>query len=210
MLQQIFINHLSQFIDNQLLINKLWLSLEKLYGSEKRHYHTLKHIEHLFFLLEKNKNLIVDWDTLVISIFYHDVIYNARKSDNEEQSAIFMQKAMLEIAFLKEKIEKSYRQILATKKHEITGDNDTDLFTDADIAILGSDWETYQTYYQNIRKEYSIYPDFLYNNGRKKVLKHFLAMENIFKTPLFRSAFEEQARENLQNELKKLSYISLV
>jgi predicted metal-dependent HD superfamily phosphohydrolase len=192
MLQQIFINNLSQFTDNQMLISKFWLDLEKLYRSKNRHYHTLTHIEHLFFLLEKNKNLIEDWETLVVSIFYHDVIYNARKSDNEEQSAIFMQKAMSEIAFPKEKIEKSYRQILATKKHEITGDNDTDLFTDADLAILGSDWDVY---------EYSIYPDFLYNNGRKKVLQHFLAMENIFKTPLFRADFEEKARGNLQKEL---------
>lgn len=203
-METIFKNHLIQFYDNEILINELWLNIEKRYSEKHRHYHTLQHIEHLFFLLEKNKNLVADWETLVISIFYHDAVYNARKSDNEEQSAVFMQQAMSKIIFPKEKIEKSYRQIIATKKHEMTGDNDTDLFTDADLAILGSDWNNYQAYAKNIRKEYLIYPDFMYNMGRKKVLKHFLQMENIYKTPLFQAKLEDMARVNLEKELHQL------
>jgi predicted metal-dependent HD superfamily phosphohydrolase len=33
-------------------------------------------------------------------------------------------------------------------------------------------------------------------------LKHFLEMENIFKTPLFRAALEEKAKRNILSELK--------
>jgi predicted metal-dependent HD superfamily phosphohydrolase len=204
MLQQIFINNLSQFADNQMLINKFWSELEKLYGSKKRHYHTLTHIEQLYFLLEKNKREIQDWEILVCSIFYHDAIYDVLKSNNEEKSADLAVKHLRLLNFDNQQVEKCYKQIIATKKHEKTGDNDTDLFTDADLAILGSDWNIYEAYVQNIRKEYSIYPDFLYNNGRKKVLQHFLAMENIFKTPLFQADFEDKARENLVIEFKNL------
>ena len=203
-LQNVFTKNLFQFTDNEILVNELWIEIEKHYNEKYRFYHTLKHIQDLYFLLEKNKDLIEDWETLIVSIFYHDIIYDAKSNNNEEQSAELMRKVMLKIDFSKEKIEKSYQQILATKKHEITGDNDTDLFTDADISILGSEWEIYQAYAKNIRKEYSIYPDFLYNMGRTKVLKHFLTMPDIYKTSLFRAQFETKARENLERELQLL------
>ena len=63
----------------------------------------------------------------------------------------------------------------------------------------------YDTYCQQVRKEYSIYPDFLYKPGRKKVLEHFLNMERIFKTTYFFDLYEAQARENLRRELSSLS-----
>ncbi|MDX2245424.1 MAG: hypothetical protein SF052_01505 [Bacteroidia bacterium] len=80
-------------------------------------------------------------------------------------------------------------------------DNDTNLFTDADLSILGQKREIYHAYSTNVRKEYAIYPDILYNPGRKKVLQHFLAMEQIFKTPHFQEKYEAQARANLEEEL---------
>jgi predicted metal-dependent HD superfamily phosphohydrolase len=205
MLQQIFINNLSQFTDNQMLISKFWLALEKLYESKNRYYHTLTHIEQVYFLLEKNKSEIADWETLVCSVFYHDAIYNVLKSNNEERSADLAAKHLRLLNVDNQRVEKCCKQIIATKKHEKTSDYDTDLFTDADLAILGSDWNTYAAYAKNIRKEYSIYPDFLYNNGRKKVVQHFLAMENIFKTSLFQGDFEKKARINLKQELNNLT-----
>ena len=80
-------------------------------------------------------------------------------------------------------------------------DTDTNLFTDADLAILGTDWNSYKKYYQQIRKEYSIYPDMIYNPGRKKVLHHFLHMERIYKTVWFYNRYEQQAIINLEKEL---------
>ncbi len=201
-LKEIFISFLSQYSDNQLLISEIWQELECFYSEKHRHYHTLQHIEHLYFLLESEREQIEDWETLMWSIFYHDMIYNPSKSDNEEKSAEKMREIATKLSVSEIVIEKAYRQIIATKKHEMTGDNDTDLFTDADLAILGSDWTGYEAYAKNIRKEYSIYPNFMYNMGRKKVLKHFLQMENIYKTPLFRAKLEEKARKNLQNELE--------
>jgi predicted metal-dependent HD superfamily phosphohydrolase len=52
-----------------------------------------------------------------------------------------------------------------------------------------------------VRKEYLIYPDLIYNPGRKKVLHHFLAMDRIFKTDFFYNKFEQQARQNLRKEI---------
>lgn len=96
-------------------------------------------------------------------------------------------------------------QIMATRKHDLSEQADTNYFTDADLAILGANAFDYKNYTQAIRKEYRLYPDFLYKPGRKKVLAHFLEMPTIFKTEFFRERYEEVARENLRNELRELN-----
>jgi predicted metal-dependent HD superfamily phosphohydrolase len=94
--------------------------------------------------------------------------------------------------------------IIATKKHLAGQGKETDLFLDADLAILGFPANYYEIYTKAIRKEFSMVPDLLYRPGRKKVLRHFLQMDSIFKTESFRDRFERQARINIENELKTL------
>ena len=48
------------------------------------------------------------------------------------------------------------------------------------------------------------YHDIIYKPGRQKVLKHFLAMNRIYKTDHFFKKYEPQARINLANELSRL------
>jgi predicted metal-dependent HD superfamily phosphohydrolase len=69
---------------------------------------------------------------------------------------------------------------------------------------LGYTWDKYREYCQQVRKEYAIYPDFLYNPGRKKALQHFLDMDVIFKTGFFRNKYEIQARKNIVQEISGL------
>ena len=111
---------------------------------------------------------------------------------------------MLQIAVPAESIEQCKKIILATKSHTENNDSDTNNFTDADLSVLGQNWESYSCYYKNVRKEYSVYPDLLYNPGCKKVLLHFLSMNRIFKTEYFYNKFEIAAKENLQKEMEFL------
>lgn len=96
-------------------------------------------------------------------------------------------------------------QILATKRHNLSEQGDTNYFTDADLSILGANTADYKNYTIAIRKEYRLYPDFLYKAGRKKVLAHFLEMPMIYKTEYFKKRYEERARENLRTELRELN-----
>lgn len=150
------------------------------------------------------KKEIQNWETILFTLYYHDVIYKAVKSDNEEKSAELAEKRMKQLSIPDEKIVLCKAQIIATKSHVKSVDPDTNYFTDADLSVLGQDWESYSAYYKNVRKEYAIYPDLLYNPGRKKVLNHFLEMESIFKTEYFYNKFEEQAKQNLQKEIELL------
>lgn len=204
MLKETFKKLLESYTNNSILINELWNEIECRYSSKKRFYHTLQHLENLLTQLTEVKGKIKNWDIILFTLFYHDLIYNPIKSDNEEKSAELAQKRMLQISLSNEDIELCKNQISATKSHNISPNTDTNYFTDADLCVLGQSWQLYSMYFKNVRKEYSIYPDFLYNPGRKKVLKHFLAMDKIFKTDYFFDKFERQARLNLEEELKLL------
>lgn len=201
MLKETFIGLLKNYTDDDRLTDELWTEIEKNYSSDKRHYHTLQHLDDLLAQLTVIKGEIQNWETILFTLYYHDIIYNSLKPDNEEKSAELAEKRMTQISVPNDKIELCKKQILATKSHINSTDSDTNYFIDADLSILGQTWETYSLYYINVRKEYSIYPDFVYNPGRKKVLNHFLTMDRIFKTDFFYNKLEIQAKENVQREL---------
>lgn len=205
MLKEIFTDLVNKYASNSGIVQKLWDEIEKQYTSPKRFYHNLQHLENMYRQLESCREQIEDWDSLMFSLFYHDIIYKATSKDNEEKSALAAIKALTAINYPKEKIKLCGEQILATKGHELSPDNDTNLFTDADLSILGSDWDSYLEYSKQVRKEYAIYPDFMYNPGRKKALQHFIEMEKIFKTHHFREKFEESARKNIDTEISLLA-----
>jgi predicted metal-dependent HD superfamily phosphohydrolase len=204
MLKDIFLQLTNKYCGDAGVIKECWIEIEANYSKKKRHYHTLAHLENLFGQLENVKEHIKDWDTILFTLFYHDVIYDVLKKDNEEQSAILAEKRLIQFGVNAYKIEKCKNQIIATKRHLQNENNDTNYFTDADLSILGADWEQYCKYFNSVRKEYSIYPNIIYNPGRKKVLQHFLSMDRIYKTNYFYDKFEMQAKLNMQKEINLL------
>lgn len=192
------------FTEDRQLINSLWNEIETRYSEKGRHYHNLLHLENMFRELETVKNNISDFTAISFSVFYHDVIYDASSKSNEEKSAGKAEKRLGELHLDKDRISLISAQILTTKSHQRSDDEDTNYLLDADLSVLGKDFKTYLEYTQNIRKEYSIYPDFLYKPGRRKVLKHFLELESIFKTEYFKQKYEAQAKENIAAELQLL------
>ena len=203
-LKQIFTQLLTTYTTDESFIFSFWDEIEKKYSGRKRYYHTLAHLQALIGQLNEYKHLINDWDTLLFSVFYHDIIYNVLKNDNEEKSADLAVKRLSRLKVPRGKISICREQILATKSHLSDNNGDTDFFIDADLSILGQPGEIYEQYCLQIRKEYAIYPDFVYKPGRIKVIIHFLNMQRVFKTVQFYDKYELQARKNLQTELNQL------
>jgi predicted metal-dependent HD superfamily phosphohydrolase len=195
---------LLNYTDDKNVIVKLWNEIERKYAEKNRHYHTLQHLNNLLLELTPIQKEIENWETILFTLYYHDIIYTPQKFDNEEKSAALAEKRMKQLAIPNKVIEDCKLQILATKTHIKSANNDTNYFTDADLSILGQPWEIYETYLKNVRKEYAIYEDSIYNPGRKKVLLNFLQMDCIFKTDFFHNKYEIQAKQNLQNEIDLL------
>ena len=199
-LKQTFCDLLARCAVDSRLVMELWQEVENKYSEKNRHYHTLQHLDNMMEQLAPVKDEIGHWDTILFSVYYHDIIYNVLRSDNEEKSIALAEKRLKRISVSNDRIERVKIQILATKHHSLHADQDTNYFTDADLSILGQDWPIYLEYAENVRKEYSWYPDLIYNPGRQKVLKGFLAMGKIYKTNYFYDTFEQQAVHNLQKE----------
>jgi len=204
MIKTEFLKSLENYSSDSERCLAMWERVEKKYTSSDRHYHTLNHLDNLLTELADNKEEFASWDVIVFAIAYHDVVYNTLKNNNEEKSAEFARKELTKISVPENLIARCEQLILATKKHT-DADFETNLFTDADLSILGATPEVYKLYSNQIRKEFSIYPDLVYNPGRRKVLKHFLEMERIFKTNEFAIAHESKARINLQTELNSFT-----
>ena len=142
-----------------------------------------------------------------LAIWFHDAVYEPKRTDNEAESARLASASLEKLGMPEILIEKTRRMILATEKHEAgTVDFDGRLFLDLDLGILGADEKIYDEYKRAIRREYSFVPFFLYRRSRRRILENFLRREFLYFTGEMREKCEMQARRNIANEIKELSY----
>ncbi len=202
-LEQDFFSTLSAYQVHPEAAEKAWDDICVHYSAPGRHYHTLSHLADVYEVLLGFKEKIHHWDAVFFALCYHDVIYDPARGDNETRSAHLAFEQLTALELPAEIISRCEAHILATRDHAWSADNDSNYFTDADLSILGSDTDHYLEYARNIRKEFSAYPEPLYAEGRKAVLRRFLARDTIFNMPEL-DRLEEQARQNMQQELKLL------
>lgn len=201
-LEKIYSELLSNISFSANEIQQNWLELEKAYSKKSRHYHNLTHLEEMIDGFETYRDKLQNPSEILFSIFYHDFVYSASKKDNELKSAEYA------LAIIPENVDLNkqliFDAICATQQHQQNAIEDINWLIDFDLKILTKDWEDYKIYFEQIRKEYHIYPDFLYKPGRAKALKHFLENEFIFQTEEFRDLYEEKARVNIEKEISFL------
>lgn len=190
---------------NQYFAESYWQEILTNHGESHRHYHNLQHLEELFRLLLPFESKLEHPQAVYWAIFFHDIIYKPLRKDNELKSAELADVALKKLEVEEKIVQLTYSLIVATKDHHaMIPSNDFRYFLDADLAILGADWEKYETYYKAIRQEYLQVPNILYRRGRKKVLQHLLQKAPLYETAEFFERFESQARANVRQELKLL------
>jgi predicted metal-dependent HD superfamily phosphohydrolase len=199
MLEDKFYILYQKFTKDNKYVEILWNEIRLSYSNKSRYYHTFSHLETIYNQLKPFQLT----PTTEFSIFYHDVVYDIQERDNEEKSAILATQRLKELGVASEVRKKVSKLIIETKKHEGSS-FDNALFLDADISIFGSKLEVYKIYMQNIRKEYSIYSDKEYREGRKEVLKRFLKKERLYISNYFYNLYEEKAHSNIKYELTSL------
>lgn len=183
------------------LTGRLFDGLTAAYREKQRHYHTLDHLGALFGLLEDHGEDIAEAPRVAFAVWYHDVIYDPRATDNEEKSA---ERACAELADLgadPELAERVARLIRATKNHTAGGgDPDDNLFLDADLAIIGAPPADYDAYVRNVRAEYAHLNEAAWARGRGAFLSALAGQSRLFHTDAFEAAFARQARANIARE----------
>jgi len=176
--------------------------------SKKRYYHSISHIQMCLQELDYFKKLnkeTYNFDLIELAIWYHDVIYDTRNTNSEERSAEYAVRVCNKAKLSATAITKVKKLILSTKFKNKSENKNERLLQDIDICIFGQSKKIFDEYEKNIRKEYLWVPLERYREGRIKVLKYFLDRKYIYNTEIFRKKYEQKAKTNLKQSIKKLS-----
>jgi predicted metal-dependent HD superfamily phosphohydrolase len=171
------------------------------YTAPGRHYHNLTHIEDCLGALARVDGLsALEREILSEAIWWHDVVYDATRSDNEELSARLAEQHVR--ADIRQEVG---RLIRLTKTHDVRpGDRLGAILISIDLSILGAEPARYDAYAAAIRQEFIHVPEADYGAGRAHVLGRFAARPVIFPDAAFAARYDRQARENLARELASL------
>lgn len=177
----------------------LWIQLSELYGETHRHYHHLGHIASSlaeFDAAGSNNSLIEG------AIWFHDVIYDPKRGDNEAASIAWFLDATA--SWLDPRSATAITRLIEATDFRLPLSDEPDcrLMVDIDLSILSASPETYGDYSQAIRREYAHVSDEAFRAGREKVMAGFLERP-IYRTEWFIGR-EERARENIVRELGRL------
>jgi predicted metal-dependent HD superfamily phosphohydrolase len=175
------------------------------YNEPHRHYHTTRHLDEMFALLPSVEPLARHAAEVELALLFHDAVYQPLRSDNEERSAKWATMALLAGGAAHEAAARVGALVMATRHDVRPAEGDEEIVVDLDLAILGAPPERFDEYEHEVRAEFAAVPVLLFRQGRRKILESFLGRPRIYHTPPMYRAREEQARENIERSIGKLS-----
>ncbi|MES2819700.1 MAG: hypothetical protein V4812_12035 [Pseudomonadota bacterium] len=173
------------------------------HGEPHRHYHGAAHIEACLGHFDTWRHLASNPDRVELALWTHDLVYDTRRQDNEAVSAE-QACAWLAQAGLARHAPALREAILATCHKTPPQDPDAALVVDLDLSILASPPAGYARYEAAIRAEYAWVPEPLFRAGRSQLLRHLLALPQLYLHPPLAERWEGPARDNLRLALLAL------
>jgi predicted metal-dependent HD superfamily phosphohydrolase len=144
-------------------------------------------------------------ETIEMALWWHDMVYNPRASDNEAQSAAVAD-VWLARGGWPSAVRANVRDlILATRHTALVSDPAAQWVVDIDLAILGSAPEAFDRYEAQVRQEYAWVPELVFRPGRIKILRSFRQRPRLYQTAYFFEHYEAMARANLSRSLARLN-----
>lgn len=179
-----------------------WGELCAHYSEVDRVYHTLDHVKAMHKKFSLHRDRFENPDEVEFAIFMHDIIYDTKRPDNEQQSAYLAQQwasgSQLNTPLV-------VRLICATTHNQIHDSSDVNLLLDIDVQILAAEADLYDWYAGAIRQEYQWVPLPIYRKERAKILMMFLNKATLFVTDICGESANKIARENISREISSLT-----
>jgi pantetheine-phosphate adenylyltransferase len=144
-----------------------------MWNESHRHYHNLNHLNDLISQINENKSNFTEkeYEKLMLTAIFHDVVYDPSSSTNEENSANFLMNCAVDKT--NSDILDVKQMILDTKTHNSTT-NLSESFNKYDMNIVERDFDQLLEWEKGISKEYSTYSKEKYKEGRLKFLESLL------------------------------------
>jgi predicted metal-dependent HD superfamily phosphohydrolase len=181
-----------------------WAAVIAAWSEPHRRYHDLAHLAAVLGIVDRLAEHAADPDAVRLAAWYHDVVYDPTRNDNEAVSA-GRARAGLRGLVPDDRIAEVERLVLLTAGHASEDDDANGaVLCDADLAVLASPPEAYAAYASAVREEYGHVPDDLFTAGRIAVLEQLLALPQLYRLPVVAGTWEPRARANVAAELSLL------
>ncbi|HEX2072971.1 MAG TPA: metal-dependent phosphohydrolase [Geodermatophilus sp.] len=181
-----------------------WAAVMAAWSEPHRRYHDLRHLAAVLGLVGELAEAATDPDAVRLAAWYHDVVYDPRRADNEQRSA---ERARVGLRGLvpDDRVEEVARLVLLTAGHDPADDDANGaVLCDADLAVLAGPPEAYAAYASAVREEYGHLSDHAFTAGRIAVLEHLLALPTLYRLPAVAERWTSPARANMTAELTLL------
>ena len=202
-------------------VEQVEIIIRSMYNQGHRRYHNIKHINSCLKRLKEYRRETKSQESncenlLKFAILTHDIILIPGSMENEIHS-VFVAKALIQQLGVRlfndmdpQDIVNELESLIYVTSHAMAPNSlhrehcSEAIIADCDLAILSSDPETYRRYDKNIKKEYGTLRDSYYYRGRYQFLKQILNKPNIFWTEYFKDTLEQQARENIKENIERI------
>lgn len=181
-----------------------WSALVAAWSEPHRSYHDLRHLAAVLGLVGGLADAADDPAAVRLAAWYHDVVYDPQRNDNEAVSA-GRAKAGLRGLVTDERVAEVERLVLLTATHEPADDDANGaVLCDADLAVLAGPPDAYAGYASAVRAEFGHLSDEQFTAGRIAVLERLLDLPRLYRVPTVAADWEPRARANLAAELALL------
>jgi predicted metal-dependent HD superfamily phosphohydrolase len=185
--------------------HRVGAGLLRRWSEPHRTYHCVAHLAAVLSTVDEHAGLADDADAVRLAAWYHDAVYDPRSADNEERSARLAAGELTGLGVPAERVHEVVRLVRLTRAHDVRPeDRNGALLADADLAVLARPPAEYDRYARAVREEYAHVPEPLFRDGRAAVLRHLLALPELYRTVPDRSERTARARANLSRELHDL------
>lgn len=174
------------------------------YNEPQRHYHTLAHIDHCLAIFDQCKSLATNPDALEIAVWFHDVIFEPGKHDNEALSAELYQD--LSTGVHDNEFRSLVGRLIMATLHDGSSldDSDAGYMVDIDLSSFGLPWQDFLRDSQHLREENAQLSDTEYYRRTGDFQACLLEKPRFYVTDFFCQRYEQQARDNLAKYFEQL------
>jgi predicted metal-dependent HD superfamily phosphohydrolase len=181
-----------------------WAAVVAAWSEPHRRYHDLHHLAAVLGTVAGLDAAAADPAAVRLAAWYHDVVYDPTRQDNEQVSAARARAGLVGLVPA-ERIAEVERLVLLTAGHDpAPGDANGAVLCDADLAVLAVTPEAYAAYASAVREEYRHLTDEVFTAGRIAVLEQLLALPALYRLPAVAAEWTPRARANLAAELTVL------
>jgi predicted metal-dependent HD superfamily phosphohydrolase len=108
------------------------------YSEPHRSYHTLQHLLECTAALESVLAIAPHPAEVEMALWFHDSVYDTRRSDNEARSAAWAKKALSSAGASAQSLRSVEDLIMVTKHDALPQTPDEQILVDIDLSILGA------------------------------------------------------------------------